>query len=368
MNILYLCSSLDRKDGWSRYSYDVITRIARTEHVAVFCQKRDGSVDLPQTPLLRSPLAYLFHPLWVLLDAWRVRRAVVRALRPGEETVVHCTVEGYAMFIPFLRGLSVRTVMTVHGTYSVLPLLSWKTRWLYRLVYRSVDRVVAVSGYTKRHLLRHAVGFLPEEKVLVMTNGVEYRERLRQRRNHDGVFRILTVGEVKSRKGGFHLVSVARVLRERCGFPFQVTFVGRYEEGRPYFEKLQSYIREYHLGGCVRFAGMVSQEELDGYYRDADVFVLLSVNEDGHYEGYPLVFHEAAMWGLPSVGTFDCGAEDAIKNGVTGVLVHPNEHDLIADAVANIRSGSLAISPDACRAWAQENDWGRKDLLVIYRF
>jgi glycosyltransferase involved in cell wall biosynthesis len=367
MKIVYLCPSLEKTDGWSRYSHDIITRVAIHEDVTVLCQNICDGVDpsIRQIPVFRSSIRYLTNPLFVLLDAHKVRKIVANEISGCDECIIHCTTEAHAMFIPFLRRLGIKTVMTTHGTYSVLPLLSWKMRCLYKRVYKSVGRIVSVSSYTKRHLLKHA-GFLSDAKIQVMTNGVDYEEKPARTSHSDGIFRILSVGEVKNRKGAHHLVRVARLLKEKNQFPFRVTFVGRVQKDQPYYLDLQEYIQQHSLEDCVQFSGMVSQEDLDRHYRDADLFALLSVHENGHYEGYPLVFHEAAMWGLPTVGTFDCGAEDAIQDGKTGVLVHPDSHADIAEAITKIQSGDTPIRSDVCKAWAQANDWSKKNLLTMY--
>lgn len=347
-------------------------RAADHAEVVVLCERVDQSIsgDIRQIPIFCRPIAYLSQPLWVLRDAWRIRRAVRREVRSAgqQPVVIHATLEAYAMFTPFLRGLGARLLMTTHGTYSVLPLLSWRTRWLYQWMYRSLHRVVAVSTYTKRHILKHAPGLLSPEKIMVLLNGVDFRERPKHRDLGDGIFRIITVGEVKHRKGGHHLVRIAHVLREKHRFPFDIIFIGNVNNDSVYVRGLQQFIRDHQLEDCVHFAGKVSQEQLDEYYQTADLFVLLSVHEGGHYEGYPLVFHEAAMWGLPTIGTYDCGAEDAIRHGVTGMLVHPEAHEEVADVLAKMRSGQIAIHPAACVQWAKENDWGNKNIMSMYLF
>jgi len=368
MKILFLCPSLDRKNGWNRYSYDVITRVAKHAEVTVLCEKKDPSIDssIRQIAVLRRPIDYLAHPFWVLKDARRVRKAIARELDADQPNFVHCTVEGYAMFIPFLGRLRTHTLMTTHGTYSVLPLSSTLTRWLYKRVYKSVDRVISVSGYTKRHMLKHAGDIVKESKIMVVTNGVDYENKPPVPPKGDDLLRILTVGEVKNRKGGHHLVAVANILVNKYGLKPRVTFVGNTYEERPYHKKMLQFIQDNNLQDVVRFTGMIPQEELDEYYQEADLFALLSVHEGSHYEGYPLVFHEAAMWGLPTVGTYDCGAEDAIKDGVSGVLVHPENHEEVAEKIAKIQSGEIDITSENCKAWAQENDWGRKNLMEMY--
>jgi glycosyltransferase involved in cell wall biosynthesis len=45
------------------------------------------------------------------------------------------------------------------------------------------------------------------------------------------------------------------------------------------------------------------------------------MNAGGKFEGFGLTHLEASAAGLPVIGTTDCGAEDAIVDGVTGLLV-----------------------------------------------
>ena len=340
--------------------------MAKHAEVVVLCQKKFDEVDpsIRQLEVLRHPTSYFSSGLVALFDAVRIRRIIKQEMK--EDTYVHMTVEAYGMFAPFIKSLNVKILMTTHGTFSVLPLKRWKTRWLYKRMYRALDRVIAVSNYTKKHLLKNAEGSITDEKIHVVLNGVDFQER--PKRETDDVFRILTVGGVKHRKGGHHLVRIAHHLKEQYNFPFKITFVGEVQKDHSYYKGLEEFIREKNLQDVIHFAGMISQEELDAYYQHANLFALLSVHEHGHYEGYPLVFHEAAMWGLPSIGTFDCGAEDAIKDGETGVLVHPDQHENVASIIADIQSGKMQIDSSTCKNWAQQNDWNNKDLQGMYVF
>lgn len=367
MKIIYLTSSINETDGWSRYAYDVITRMNDVADVSVLCHEAREDIAMPQKEVLRLPIKYLFNPAPVFLDLLRVRKAIKEEAREDdEEVIIHFIAEGYAMFTPFLWGIDAKTVMTIHGTYSVLPFTSWKTSWLYKLMYKKVGRVISVSHYTKKHLLENASS-VSASKVKVMTNGVDFEKREIKGKKEEP-YRILCVGSVKPRKAQLHLARVAKILKDQYNFDFEVVCAGSANPDSGYVQQIRNYVQENDLEGNFSLLGRVSEEELQEQYRNADLFALLSVHENYRYEGYPLVFHEAAMWGLPTVGTFNCGAEDAIKDGETGVLVSPYEHETVAQKMVEVLTGEVDIDPRDCQEWARKNDWDNKDISSIYSF
>ena len=76
--------------------------------------------------------------------------------------------------------------------------------------------------------------------------------------------------------------------------------------------------------GDIEFFNRLSDEALSDLYRRAKLFILTSINEDHHFEGFGLVFLEAAAAALPVIGTFGNGIEDAVKDCYNGFLVPQN--------------------------------------------
>jgi glycosyltransferase involved in cell wall biosynthesis len=64
----------------------------------------------------------------------------------------------------------------------------------------------------------------------------------------------------------------------------------------PYREKLEEIVQKKGFADSVKFTGYLSEEDLIGFYKEADVFVMASKTET---QG--LVLLEAAFYGLPSV-------------------------------------------------------------------
>jgi glycosyltransferase involved in cell wall biosynthesis len=109
----------------------------------------------------------------------------------------------------------------------------------------------------------------------------------------------------------------------------------------------------------VRFFGNIPDEELAQVYDRSDIFALTSINHGGSVEGFGLVYLEAAAHSLPIVAHRVGGVSEAVRDGVTGLLVTPDRpaelaaafEKLIHDVPLRRRLG------DAGRVWAARNCW-----------
>jgi len=118
-----------------------------------------------------------------------------------------------------------------------------------------------------------------------------------------------------------------------------------------------------------------SQIELMALYARADVFALPSINVDGKFEGYGLALLEASAAGLPVIGSRDCGAEDAVVEGETGLLVPQTTGDQLNEALVEALVALLTDRDRAARmgaagrARAQAQTWDRHAaaLIALYR-
>jgi len=130
-----------------------------------------------------------------------------------------------------------------------------------------------------------------------------------------------------------------------------------------YYEELKHFVREKQLTG-VEFLGAVPSDELSRYYSQASVFVLTPRQDGLNFEGFGLVYLEAGAYGLPVVATRSGGVADAVKDGMTGMLVESNDAGSVADAVIQ-----LLTNPDLARymgsenrIWAETLTWERTAL------
>jgi phosphatidylinositol alpha-1,6-mannosyltransferase len=119
---------------------------------------------------------------------------------------------------------------------------------------------------------------------------------------------------------------------ERVG-PVSYVIVG---DG-PRREALQDLAKALEVAGRVHFAGEVPEDELPAWYQLCDVFVMPTQDLRGDPgEGFGLVYLEANAAGRPVVGTAACGVPDAVADGVSGLLVPPQDLPALLEALCRL--------------------------------
>lgn len=331
MRVLFLTDSLSDLDGVGRYAVCLIRALEELRpdlqvEVLLARKHRPTSSAVPGhwEVAVALPPDYFFYmsPLrfWTSFAAavWQVRRRAARA------DLVHA-IKDYPHSFAGVAGARLAgrpCVATAHGTYSVQPLLDRRhARWA-RWTYARLGAVIAVSGYTKKRILASiAPTELEPERVHVVPNAVTPVDAGSGfPGTRDPWPFTLAIGEVKERKG--HHLSLGAFLRLAPRHPdLHHVIIGK-ATGDAYHEDLVARVRAAGVEDRVHWLGNVSEPEKADWLRRACVFVHTPVtSQDGGFEGFGIVYLEASACGVPVVGTRDSGAEDAIDDGVTGLLV-----------------------------------------------
>jgi glycosyltransferase involved in cell wall biosynthesis len=227
-------------------------------------------------------------------------------------------------------------------------------RQVERTLARTSDVLVAVSPEVRDELVE--LGVAPFEKFTVIRLGIPLDERLGDgAQSADSDFRRLYgipedafvlgwVGRMTGVKATGAVLEIVRAVRER-GVDAVLCMVGDGPD-RPRLEQLA---HELGIARACFFVGY--QEDVAGYYRLFDAFVLPSVNE-----GTPVSVIEALASGTPVVANRVGGVPDVVRDGVDGYLVEPGDVEEAATSLA-----TLAANPElrrkmgeAGRAWALE--------------
>lgn len=145
----------------------------------------------------------------------------------------------------------------------------------------------------------------------------------------DKEFVILTVGRLVRRKG--HLILAKALYKLSRSYAVRIRWVICGPDGdQLYMNELEQALSVLSVN-CER-AGAVSDKNLALYYAAADLFCLTSeISSAGEVEGFGLVYLEAAVHGVPALGTRVGGIPDAVIDGKTGVLIPPGDLNAIAN-------------------------------------
>ena len=215
------------------------------------------------------------------------------------------------------------------------------------------DRVLVVSEHW-RALLAADYGV----DATVVRNGVDpdrfgagdpgERERFRARAGAGpDTFLVLTVGGIEPRKGSVTLLeAMAEVAARANGRRPVLAVVGGHTffDYRAYRDRALARLPELGLveGRDIVLLGTVSDADLGGWYRAADVFAFPSVKE-----GFGLVVLEALAAGLPVVASDIPVFVEYLEDGRSALLVPPGDPAALAAAL-----GRLAADPGLRRRLA----------------
>jgi glycosyltransferase involved in cell wall biosynthesis len=353
MKVLFLVNTLDSSNGWGRFSRELITRFINAGIEATVLTEKASGFPGEKVVLGRSWRA--------LLSALEVRK-FIQSEKPD---IIHSfEVNPYGISAELGRlGLNVRHVITATGAYSIRPLHMPSTSFLTKRAYVKANRVLCISKYIKEKINEK----VSVPKSSVITLGVDNKKFSGEREKASVPF-ILSVGNLCYRKG-YHVSVAAFAKVARIVPDIKYYIAGKIDKNT--YEMCQKIVKKEHLEDRVVFLGSVNDDALRKLYLSAELFVLASVNEGMHFEGFGLVFLEAASAGLPVIGTTGNGIEDAILNRQNGFLVSQNDPEKTASAIIKIlkdKDLKESFSKESIK-WAQENTWENtiQKYLEVYQ-
>jgi glycosyltransferase involved in cell wall biosynthesis len=268
--------------------------------VAQFCRERLGEFDLTH-----------IYGLYDLLGP-RVAGAGPRIAQPY-------VVEPMGMFVPIVRGIWIKR--RYHNT-------------LGGRLLRGASRVIATAELERQEFLE---GGIPDSKIVVRRNGIEVPTRFPPA----GSFRnqwdiaphaklVLFLGRLVSKKSPDLMLEVFSRWNQRGnGSRGAVLVMAGPDEGDGFRRRLETLAGQMGLKSSVLFTGPLYGDAKWAAYRDADVFVLPSQNEN-----FGNTAAEAVACGTPVLVTDRCGIAPLVDQRAG--LVVPHDCAALEEGLAKI--------------------------------
>lgn len=174
---------------------------------------------------------------------------------------------------------------------------------------------VTTNSLKSRNQFIKLVGEQHEDKVLNIYNGINI-PKVKEKIIHEKIV-IGTVGRQTKQKNQIQILRVLSKIKHLHNVSFFL--IG--DAGLDQSKIIQEYIIQNHLEDIVTV--MDSQENIQDYYDQFDVFILSSF-----YEGCPNVLFEAMASNVLVICSSDSNSDGFIKNGVNGYVYDGSDQDL----------------------------------------
>ena len=223
-----------------------------------------------------------------------------------------------------------------HTHWEPAPKLYWDN---WRDECSLADQILVNSNWSRDALIAEGVA---AEKIRVIPLAYEAANDASSFQRHyprafsaERPLRVLFLGQVSLRKGVAHLLEAVKLL---SGEHVEFWFVGPMQIRVP--QKLK-------LHPQVRWFGVAPRISVEGYYRDADVFIFPTLSD-----GFGLTQLEAQAWKLPVIASRYCG--EVVRDNVNGVVLEEVSGEAIAEVIRGFLRSPEKLSGMSVRSGVDE--------------
>jgi len=279
----------------------------------------------------KNPFYILFSYQFFLLQNVLRFMEIIRREKPD---IVHTHSSAFLGAAIAARFKGVPSIIHVHEFLNYLPENLYT---LYnRIVLAFCDRLVIISNILEGYF---SFGPHSTEKLRLVYNGMDPDKFGKAARDNqfrksaginEGAPVIGCLGRIAPKKGVDLIIRAMPQVWETVPEAVFLVVGGPDEpEDFPYYEKIKRMADEIDNSGRIVFSGHVNDpsDALGSF----DVLVLAS-----HTDTAPMAVLEAMSMKLPVVSASHGGAEDMVKDKVTGLRVDPGDIDGIAQAVTTL--------------------------------
>ncbi len=335
--LVFTTDAFGAKWGIAEYNRNFLTALCRdprtSEVVVVPRHAPDDTGDLP---------AKLRFVTASLNGKFNYATAALRESVLGRKfDLVIC---GHINLLPFAfvasRRYGAKLALVIHGIDAWTP---HRSHLINRLAKR-IDAVVSVSNLSLERFLNWANPGSCQQIIIPntidltrYTPGVKPQSLVEQY-NLAGKKVLLTMGRLAAHERYKGVDEVLDLLPGLLlNMPELVYLIVGDGDDRA---RLETKARQLGIAEQVIFAGYIPNEDKQAHYRLADAYVMPSRGE-----GFGIVFLEAMASGIPVVASKLDGGREAVREGLLGVLVDPNDPEDLKQGILSALSRPCGIVP-----------------------
>ena len=307
------------------------------DKIAVLAPRFSGAENFdnrqPYKVYRRNLFSKFIWPKWlpIVWHLWRTaRREKVEAILVGQVLPVGTAALAVKRFfkIPYF--------ISCHGMDILTAAENPRKKNLMNKILEQAAGVVANSEFTKNELIKLGVA---ENKIAIIypcpVDGSRIEPgKVNEIKNRLGLADkkiILTAGRLVARKSYDKVIEAMPKILEKVQQAIYVI-----AGDGPEKESLKFKIENLKLENEVLLLGEVSEEKKNAFYQLCDLFIMTPRQIGADVEGFGTVYLEANKFGKPVIAGRSGGVTEAVVDGVTGLIVDPENINQIAEAVIKI--------------------------------
>ena len=319
----------------NNYTISIIAPFAKSEAEEGIIDNKDRIFRYSTNPLFKI----LSITLFIIKLLLKNRSSIIIA--SGQLPVI---IIGNLLYI-----IKCKSIAIIHGHESVMGKIIRKK--IFSFSIKQFDRVIAVSSFSK-NIIKATI---PQLDVSVITNGIDinrFKIFPKNKKKINGV-RLLTIGSLTERKGQKNIINALPLLKKNFDNVFYQMV------GTPVLSnEFQNLASSCGVQKLIKIHSVLPDDLMVDVIYDSNIFIMLSNNLiSGDVEGFGIAILEANYFGLPAIGSKNCGIEDAICDRKTGRLINPNNPNELVEAIDDVLANYKNYSEEA-KKWALSNDWG----------
>lgn len=302
--------------GTQRYATHLVKHLAKELFDIELWVLRRGEDMLPLAEVPKAKVKYFCQDSWVTPVALGRLFAAIQKTPPDIIYTLTAVPNIWGRLFSYLLGVAV-IVSSWRGR---------KEQQFESLLWRMSNRIICNSEAIRQFLLRrHSV---EPSRAEVIPNGVDTNFFTPEDSLKDSLPTILYLGRMARIKDPLNALRAFHILSHRIPEARMIMMGnGRLRSA------LDDYVRIHSLTDRVEIRP--GSNDVRSLLRRAWLLVVPSVSE-----GLPNVILEAMACGAPVVATAVGGNPEAVRDGITGILVPPKDPSTMADAMHTILSDS----------------------------
>ena len=257
----------------------------------------------------------------------------------------------------------------IHGMDMNYALRKTRKKIISFKILKKAKYIFCPSDFTSE-LVKKSVGFKNNNKVKTVNPGIDININFDKYSNNEILKKydlqnkivLFTVARLVKRKGQDAVIKALKKIYNIN--PNIHYFIAGQGGDQPYLEKIAGDCKNIH------FLGFLSDNEKWKWMKSSDIFIMPSREINGDFEGFGIVYLEAALASLPAIGGKSGGVSDAIINGETGLLVDSLDVDNIAGAILKLAQDTELRKKMGAKARARVIkyfEWS-KQIKKIYEY